>query len=81
MRTQQLIVIGFALAIAVALGIFGIAAWAVTYLRSTLFEFTIYDARLWSIATAVLLLTATIGALIPAVRAARIDPVRALRTD
>jgi parvulin-like peptidyl-prolyl isomerase len=28
MRTQQLIVIGFALAIAVALGIFGIAAWA-----------------------------------------------------
>ncbi|HET9369517.1 MAG TPA: ABC transporter permease, partial [Vicinamibacterales bacterium] len=58
-----------------------IAAWAVTYLRSTLYEFSIYDTRLWSIAAAALLLTATVGALIPAVRAARIDPVRALRTD
>jgi ABC-type antimicrobial peptide transport system permease subunit len=58
-----------------------IAAWAVTFLQAYLYELTIYDARVWVTAVLVVSATALGGALIPAWRASRLDPMRALRTE
>ena len=58
-----------------------VAAWAVRTLRQNIYGSDIYDPAAWAAAIAALLVIATIGALIPARRASRVDPVTALRVD
>jgi predicted permease len=58
-----------------------IAAWSGRYLASLLYDVTVYDGAIWAGASAVVIGAAMTAALIPALRAARIDPIRALRAD
>jgi hypothetical protein len=58
-----------------------VAAWAVRFVRGYLYELTVSDPRIWLSAVALILLTAFAGALVPALRASRIDPLTALRVD
>jgi ABC-type antimicrobial peptide transport system permease subunit len=58
-----------------------IAAWAVRYLSAYLYETPPSDPLVWSASALTLLMVALAGTLIPASRASRIDPVRALRVD
>ena len=58
-----------------------LAWWAAGIVRLSLYGFTRTDWRLWTLAVAVVLMTSIFGALIPALRASRVDPVQALRTD
>jgi hypothetical protein len=76
MLGEQAIAVGAGL---VAGGV--VAAWAAQFLKSHMYKFTVYDWRLWSIAAGTLLATACLGALLPAISASRIDPVRALRAE
>jgi ABC-type antimicrobial peptide transport system permease subunit len=46
-----------------------------------MYKMSVYDPVLWAAAVALLLVIATTGALIPALRASRIDPVKALRVE
>jgi len=70
----RLTVIGAAIGIAAA---FGIAKG----LSSILFGVEVHDPVTLAGATAILLLCATAACLIPAVRATRVDPVRALKYE
>ena len=56
-----------------------LAVWAVRFIQAHLFETTAYDPAIWTTSILVLVGTAICGALIPALRASRVDPVRALR--
>jgi hypothetical protein len=58
-----------------------IAAWAVTFVESYLYQITTSDPRVWGAAAAVMLATAGLGALVPSVRASAVDPTQALRAD
>jgi putative ABC transport system permease protein len=58
-----------------------VASWAVKYVRQYLYQFTMYDTRLWGIAILTILVTAALGAFVPAWRTSRVDPVQALRVD
>jgi predicted lysophospholipase L1 biosynthesis ABC-type transport system permease subunit len=58
-----------------------IAAWAVRFVKAYLYEISTYDVWAWSAAIVVLLATAFIAALIPSIRAGRLDPVQALKTE
>jgi putative ABC transport system permease protein len=58
-----------------------LAAWLVRFVSTYLYKMTVYDLRAWAAAIAVLLIVAIAGALLPAWRASRIDPVRALRVE
>ena len=71
-------------AMAVTIGLLAggaVAAWAVGFVRGYLYEIKISDPRIWLSAIALILATALLGALIPAWRASRIDPLKALRTE
>ena len=57
------------------------AVWAARFLKAYLYELGVYDARIWFAAVAALLVASLGGAVIPAARASRADPVRALRVD
>jgi predicted permease len=57
------------------------AWWATTYVTSYLYETTPTDAIAWTAAAAAIILVACVGAFVPARRASRIDPVKALRAD
>jgi ABC-type antimicrobial peptide transport system permease subunit len=59
----------------------GVAAWAVGFVKGYLYELTVTDPRIWVSAVALILLTALVGALVPAWRASRIDPLKALRVE
>jgi len=63
--------------------IFGalVAAWAVRFMKGYLYQFTVYDSRIWTIAVVTILVTASVGAFVPSWRASRVDPVKALRVD
>jgi predicted permease len=70
--------------VAVAAGIVAggvIATWAVEGTKAYLYRFTPADPRLWAIAIATIAVTAMLGALIPAWRASRVDPVTSLRVE
>ena len=69
-----------AVAAGLTLGTLG-AAWAVRAIASYLYEMTAYDWRAWSVAVGVLLVVTTTAALVPSLRASRVDPVTALRTE
>lgn len=58
-----------------------VSVWAVGFVEAYLYELTVADPRIWASATAVVLLTALAGALIPAWRASRTDPLKALRVE
>jgi predicted permease len=58
-----------------------VASWAVQFVRSYLFHINGNDPRVWTAAVTVMLFVALTGALIPAIKASRIDPSRALRID
>jgi putative ABC transport system permease protein len=58
-----------------------VAAWAVRFVRSYLYKLPVYDVPAWAVAIVALLLIAGLGALIPALRASRVDPVQALRVE
>jgi predicted permease len=71
-------------AMAIAAGILAgaiIATWAVEGTKAYLYRFTPADPRLWAIAIATIAVTALFGALIPALRASRVDPMQALRDE
>jgi macrolide transport system ATP-binding/permease protein len=58
-----------------------VAIFCVRYVKSQLYETTSVNVPVMTMAVGVLLLTAAIAGLIPARRAASIDPVRALRIE
>ena len=58
-----------------------VAAWAVIYVRSLLYELSAYDVRVWAIAGLTVVAVAVSGTLVPAWRLKRVDPVTALRTE
>jgi predicted permease len=58
-----------------------VAIFCVRYVKSQLYEITGVNVPVMAIAVGVLVLTAAIAGLIPARRAASIDPVRALRIE
>jgi ABC-type antimicrobial peptide transport system permease subunit len=57
------------------------AWWTVGYLRLSLYQVSKYDPGLWAFALAVVLGSAACGALVPALRASRVDPIQALRAE
>ena len=57
------------------------SAWAVQFVKAYMYELTVYDARLWIAAVIAIVLAASIGTAIPALRASRVNPVQALRTE
>jgi macrolide transport system ATP-binding/permease protein len=58
-----------------------VAIFCVRYVKSQLFEITSVNVPVMSIAIGVLVLAAAIAGIIPARRAASVDPVRALRIE
>jgi hypothetical protein len=69
---------------AVAAGVLAgvlLSAWAVRFVQAYLYGLTPYDARVWIVAVLLVAGTAAIGTLVPALRACRIDPVKALRVE
>jgi predicted permease len=55
--------------------------WFVQSVRGSLYGFGGYEAEIWILAIAVVLLVGTCGALIPAIHASRADPLKALRIE
>jgi predicted permease len=66
--------------IGLAIGV-PVAIFCVRYVKSQLYEITSVNVPVMSIAIGVLILAAAIAGIIPARRAASIDPVRALRIE
>jgi hypothetical protein len=58
-----------------------VAAWAVRFVSAYLYKTPIYDGWAWASAIAALLLVSLLGGLLPSLRASRVDPVQALRTE
>jgi hypothetical protein len=58
-----------------------VAAWAVRFVAANLYQVTSFDARVWSAAVGLIVLTAAAGTLVPAVRASRVNPTETLRVD
>jgi len=58
-----------------------VSAWVATLVKSYLYGVTMSDPRVWTFATALIVMTAAIGALVPAWRASRTDPAQALRVE
>ena len=66
--------------IAIAVGLLG--AWGLSrYLRSMLYGVTVLDSFTFAIMPVVLAAIAIAAALVPALRASRIDPITALREE
>jgi hypothetical protein len=58
-----------------------ISVWTVRLLQRDLYELTIYDPGVWTIAAVTVVATAAAGTLLPAVRASRVSVLDALRVD
>jgi len=58
-----------------------LAAWATRFVEAYLYRVTVNDPRVWIAAAGLMLATAAIGALLPALRASRTDPISALRVE
>jgi predicted permease len=57
------------------------AAWSVETLRRSLYGTTPGDPSIWAATAVVMIVTASAGVLIPAVRVSRVDPIQVLRAD
>jgi predicted permease len=78
----NMMVRGAFVAAAIGIGIgAALAAWGSRFVSSWLYGMTAADPVVWTVAAAVIVGVAAAGALTPALRASRIDPVRALRED
>jgi len=69
---------------AVAIGLVAggvLAAWSVGTLSRQMYGVTTTDPIMWAGTAVIILVTATIGTLLPARRAARTDPIQALRAE
>ena len=69
---------------AVALGLLagaGISVWAARLAESQLYRVRAYDPVVWITVALALLAVAGLGTLVPSLRAARINPVEALRAE
>lgn len=64
----------------VAVGLLG-SAWAVSLLRRQFYEATLVDGRFWAVAIISVFAATTLGAVVPALRAARIDAATTLRAE
>lgn len=64
----------------VAVGLLG-SAWAVSLLRRQFYEATLVDGRFWAVAIISVFAATTLGAVVPAMRAARIDAATTLRAE
>ena len=73
---EQLLAVGCGLATGAL-----VSSWAVGFVKQYVYEITVYDARVWTIAIATMAIVALVGVLVPARRASSIDPVRALRVE
>ena len=51
------------------------------FVESHLYGITAYDRRVWTLVAGLVVSVALGGTLVPSVRAARVDPVRALRVE
>jgi hypothetical protein len=69
-----------AVAAGLALGAL-VSAWAVRLLEAHLYRVRPYDPGVWTMVAMTLTAVAVIGSLIPSTRAARVDPVQALRVE
>ena len=58
-----------------------VSLWSVRLIQSQLYHVRAFDPALWSAVAAALVLVSAIGTLIPSMRAARVDPVDALRAE
>jgi hypothetical protein len=58
-----------------------VAGWAVGFVESYLYQLTTTDPRIWGTAVVLIVAMASVGTLIPAVRASRVDPLKALRME
>ena len=66
--------------IGVAIGAL-IGAWLAQSVGAFLYKTSRFDPLAWAAAVLVVTGTIVIGALVPALRASRVDPVRALRVE
>jgi putative ABC transport system permease protein len=57
------------------------AIWAAKSIEASLYQITTTDPRVWLAAVVVIIAVATIGTLVPAIRASRVDAVTALRIE
>jgi len=81
-RVLALVLRQAAVLIAAGLGVGVIAAWGLTrYLQSLLFEVRPHDVRIYASTAILLLVSALVASAIPARRAARVDPLTALRNE
>jgi predicted permease len=70
------------LAVALGLAAGGLfAAWSVNALSREVYGVTTTDPLIWAVTAVVILVTASAGTLLPAVRAARADPIQVLRAE
>jgi predicted permease len=70
------------LAVALGLAAGGLfAAWSVNALSREVYGVTTTDPLIWMVTAVVILATASAGTLLPAVRAARADPIQVLRAE
>jgi predicted permease len=70
--------------LAAALGLVGgglFAAWSIDALRREVYGITTSDSVVWTATAMMILTTTSVGTLIPALRAAAVDPIKALRTE
>ena len=56
-----------------------VSLWLVRYLGDYLYKMTAYDWTAWTAAAGALLCVTVAGAIVPALRASLVDPVKALR--
>jgi ABC-type antimicrobial peptide transport system permease subunit len=73
---EILVLAGIAIAVTIPISIMATRA-----LRSQLFNVSSTDANVYAIAIAVVVFVAALAGLIPARRAASVDPIQALRTE
>lgn len=57
------------------------SAWGVQLVQVSLYHVPGDEPQVWTVAVTSILLTAMLGALLPALRASRTDPMKALRVD
>jgi ABC-type antimicrobial peptide transport system permease subunit len=58
-----------------------VAAWAVGFVKTYLYQLSVADPRIWAAALVAVVTTAALGTIVPAWQASRVDPLKALRIE